>query len=201
MSVSLKIFQSTLLPLPLYSGEVSHHMHDSGETDDYSSVCHTANKTCPSICQSCQLSVCHTTMTSPCICPSHHFSVSHTNIQTSLSICPSHQLSDHHTIIMTSPSICQTYDLSVCHTVILTSLSVCQLYDSSVQQPKCDPTWHPMCQPVCLSSTPSILPSAKITCTEIPVYAIPGRTPFHSYINGFICQSIRQSIHHLITIC
>ena len=31
-------------------GEVSHHMHESGESDDMS-VCHTTNKTCPSVCQ------------------------------------------------------------------------------------------------------------------------------------------------------
>ena len=40
------IFQSTLLPAPLYS----HHMHDSGESQDVS-VCHTINTTSPSVCQ------------------------------------------------------------------------------------------------------------------------------------------------------
>ena len=32
--VNLKIFQPTLLPPPLYSSEVSHHMCDSGGSDN-----------------------------------------------------------------------------------------------------------------------------------------------------------------------
>ena len=47
-SVNPKIFQPTLLPPPVYLGEVSHHMHDSGESNDLS-VCHTTHKTCLSI--------------------------------------------------------------------------------------------------------------------------------------------------------
>ena len=43
-----KIFQPTLLPPPVYSGEVSHHMCDSGKSND-SSVCHTIKMTSPSI--------------------------------------------------------------------------------------------------------------------------------------------------------
>ena len=67
-SVNLKSFQSTPLPPPLYSGKVSHHMHDSGKSDD-SFICHTTIKTCLSICQACQPSVCHTIkMTSLSIC-------------------------------------------------------------------------------------------------------------------------------------
>ena len=55
--VKPNIFQPTLLP-PLYSGEMSHHMHDSGESLDVS-VCHTiSNMTSPSICQSHDSSVC-----------------------------------------------------------------------------------------------------------------------------------------------
>ena len=47
-------------PTPVYLGEVSHHMHDSGESND-SSICHTTHKTCSSVCQLHQPSVCHTT--------------------------------------------------------------------------------------------------------------------------------------------
>ena len=108
MSTNLKIFQPTLLP-PLYSGEMSHHMHDSGECID-SSACHTIIMTSLSVCQSHDLSVCHTIiMTSPSICQSHDSSVCHT-------------------INMTSPSVCQSYDSSVCHT---TTQQVC-LYVSHI---------------------------------------------------------------------
>ena len=70
MSVNPKIFQSTLILPPMYSGEMLHHMHDSGEANN-SSVCHTSHTTCPSVCQSCQLSICHTTNTTcPSICQS-----------------------------------------------------------------------------------------------------------------------------------
>ena len=78
MSANLKIFQPTLLPPPVYLGEVSLHMHDSGESNDMS-VCHTTNKTCPSICQPHQPSVCHSVkMTCLSICQSCQTSVSHT---------------------------------------------------------------------------------------------------------------------------
>ena len=56
--VKLKIFQPTLLPL-LYSGEMSHHMHDSGESQDLS-FCHSVNTTSLSVCLSHISSVCHT---------------------------------------------------------------------------------------------------------------------------------------------
>ena len=36
---------------------------------------------------------------------------------------------------------------------------------------------------------------------KTPINSIPMKTPFHSYINRFICQSIRQSIHHHISVC
>ena len=42
-SVNLKIFRPTPPPPPVYLGEVSHHMHDSGESND-SSICHTTHK-------------------------------------------------------------------------------------------------------------------------------------------------------------
>ena len=90
------IFRSTLLPPPFYSGEVSYHMHDSGEANN-SLICHTTHKTCPSICQSHQLSVCYATN------------------MTCSSVCQSHQLSICHTINMTSLSICQPHDMYVCH--------------------------------------------------------------------------------------
>ena len=51
-------FWPTLLPLPLYSGEVSHHMHDSSESQDMT-VCHTiSTMTYLSICQSHDSSLC-----------------------------------------------------------------------------------------------------------------------------------------------
>ena len=57
MCATLKIFLPTLLP-PLYSGEMSHHMHDSGESPDVS-ICHTiSNMTSLSICQLHDSSVC-----------------------------------------------------------------------------------------------------------------------------------------------
>ena len=49
MSVNPAIFWSTLLPPPVYLGEVSHHMHDTGESNNLF-VCHTTHKTCPSVC-------------------------------------------------------------------------------------------------------------------------------------------------------
>ena len=42
--VKQKILQSPLLPPSLYSGEMSHHMHNSGESLDVY-VCHTVNMT------------------------------------------------------------------------------------------------------------------------------------------------------------
>ena len=45
----LNIVQPMLLPPSLYSGEMSHHMHDSGESLDVS-ICHTINMTSPSTC-------------------------------------------------------------------------------------------------------------------------------------------------------
>ena len=50
MSVNLKMFQPTLLPPPVDLGEVSHHMRDSGESNNLS-ICHTTNMMCPSVCQ------------------------------------------------------------------------------------------------------------------------------------------------------
>ena len=56
--VKLNIFFPTLLPPSLYSGEMLHHMPDSGESL-HVSVRHTINNmTSPSICQSHDLSVC-----------------------------------------------------------------------------------------------------------------------------------------------
>ena len=78
ISVRPNIFRSTLIPPLVYCGEVSHHMRDSIETYE-SSVCHTTNMTCPSVCQSHQPSVCYTTnMTRPSVCQSHQPSVCHT---------------------------------------------------------------------------------------------------------------------------
>ena len=52
-----KYFQPTLLSTPLYSGEMLHHMCDSGESPDVS-VCRTiSTMTSPSVCQSHDLSV------------------------------------------------------------------------------------------------------------------------------------------------
>ena len=48
--VKPKLFQPSLLPPPLYTGEMLHHMPDAGESLDVS-VCHTVNLTSPSICQ------------------------------------------------------------------------------------------------------------------------------------------------------
>ena len=54
--VKPNIFLPTL-HTELYSGEMSHHMHDSGESQDVS-VCHTINMTSLSICQLHDSSVC-----------------------------------------------------------------------------------------------------------------------------------------------
>ena len=117
MYANPNIFQPTLLPPSLYSGEVSHHMHDSGESDN-SSVCHTINLTSLSICQSTVSSVSPTDiMTSPSICQSPESSVCHTIDMASPSICQSHDMSVHYTNIITSPSICRSYISSACHTI------------------------------------------------------------------------------------
>ena len=143
--VKPKLFQSTLLPPPLYSGEMSHHMHDSGESNN-PSVCHTFNMTSPSICHSRQTSVHHTVkMISPSLCQSHDLSVCHTVNTTSPSLCQSQSLSACHTINTTSPSVCQSHNLSFCNTINVTSPSVCQLHDSSVCQPNSDATWNSIC--------------------------------------------------------
>ena len=97
------IFQSTLLPPPVYSGEVSHNMHHSGESNE-PSVCHTTNMTCLSICQLHKMSFCHTTNM---MCPS---------------ICQSCQPSVSHTVKMTCPSVCQPHESPVSHTTMMTSL-------------------------------------------------------------------------------
>ena len=90
ISVNPNFFRSTLILPPVYSGEVSYHMHDSVKTCN-SLVCHTTHKTCPSICQSRELSVCHTT-----------------NMMC-LSVCQSCQLSDHRTVDANSLSVCQPH--------------------------------------------------------------------------------------------
>ena len=125
MSVNPRNFQSTLLPPPLYSGEVSHQMHDSGETND-SPICHTTHKTGLSICQSRQMSICHpTNMTCPSVCQSCQLSVSLTIKMTCQSVCQPHESPVHHTTMMTSLSVCQSTcpsyhhdDQSVCLSVI-----------------------------------------------------------------------------------
>ena len=86
-SVNSKKFRYTPILPPLYSGEVLHHMHDSVETYD-SLICHTTNMTCPSICQSCLLSVNHTIGAySPSVCRPHESPVRHTTMTTRLSVC------------------------------------------------------------------------------------------------------------------
>ena len=82
MCAKLNIFQPTLLPAPLYSGEMLHHnMHDSGESPD-GSVCHTVSTTTsPSVCKSYDSSVCQlksdSTWNSICqsVCPLSFLSV------------------------------------------------------------------------------------------------------------------------------
>ena len=129
-SVKPKFFQPTLLPPPLYSGEMSHHMHDSGESPD----------------------------------------------------------------------------VSVCHTIsYMTSPSVCQLHDSSVCQPNHESTWKSFYPSVCLSSVLSVQPSAKFTAhnycwIKFPESPFHGEIPCHLYFIRFVCQSIRQSINHTVTI-
>ena len=93
-------------------GGVSHHMHDSGESDN-SSVCHTSyHQQDKSVHMLVTLNVGPSyIMTSQSVCLSHQSSDHHTNIMTSPSICQSNIPSDHHTNILTSPSICQTHIL------------------------------------------------------------------------------------------
>ena len=56
--VKLKIFHPTQLPVPLYSGEMSHHVCESGKFPDVT-VCHTiSNMSSPSRCQWHDSSVC-----------------------------------------------------------------------------------------------------------------------------------------------
>ena len=103
----------------------------------------------------------------------------------------------------------ESQDVSVCHTITMTSPSICQLHDSSVCPPKCDSTWNSICPSVCPLSALSVQPSAKIhsdntheyCCMKFPKHLNPRKIPFHLFIIRFICQSIMQSICHLITIC
>ena len=75
------VFQPALLPASLYTGEVLHHMHDSGESPDVS-VCHTiSSMTSPSICPSHSLCV-NTNMVPPGICLSISMSVVHSICRT-----------------------------------------------------------------------------------------------------------------------
>ena len=168
--VKPKIFQPTLLPPLMYSGEISHHMHDSGESVG-SSCCHTINTTSPSICQLPESSVCHTiNMASPSICQSQHSSVCHTIYMTSLSICQSHNSSVCHTINMTSSIVCQSHNLSVCHTIIMTSLSVCQSNDSSVSHTIIT-TSPSICQLfTCLSVNQNMIPPGTLSVSQYVHY-------------------------------
>ena len=189
---------------PVYSGEVSHHMCDSVETND-SLVCHTTNMTCPSICQSHQPSVCHTTnMTCPSICQPCQPLICHTTNMMCPSVCQPHESPVHHTTMATSPSVCQTYIPSVCHNIIPTSPSICQFQDSSVCKPTHDVIIPLVWPTVCSSSATSIFPSANPMVkmpTSIPVqnflhYQIPGKMPFiHTSTDSSVYHSDSPSVN------
>ena len=194
MSVNPKLFQSTLILPPMYSGEMSHHMCDSGESNN-SSICHTTNKTCLSICQSCQPSICHTTnKICPSICQSRQLSVSHIIKMTCPSICQIYILSVHHTIMMTSPSVhqsyitsdhctnlttspsvCQSCQSSVSHTIELTNPSICQPYDTSVHHTN-------------ITTRLSVCPSHQSSDHHTTTMACPS-----------VCQSNHSSDSHTMT--
>ena len=165
MSVNPKIFQPTLLPPPLYSGQGSHHMHDSGESDD-SSVCHTTNKTGPSICQVCL----HTTnMTSPSGCQS-----------TQTSVC--------HTVNMTSPSVCQFHDSSVCqpkHDSTWNSIwkAVCQ-----------SPILSLLPSAKFMVKMPTSVPVLKFPNTQYPGKLPSIHTSMDSSVNPSVSPSITSSL-------
>ena len=162
-SVDPKNFRSTLILPPVYSAEVSHHMHDSVETYD-SLVCHTTNMMCLSICQSHQLSVCHTTnMTCPSICQSCQPSDHHTIDANHPSVCQPHESPVHHTTMTTCPSICQAYILPVHHTIMMTSPSIHQSHLTSDH--RTDLTTSPsVCQSCQSSVRRTIEPTRPSVC-------------------------------------
>ena len=187
ISVRPNIFRFTLIPPLVYCGEVSHHMRDSIETYE-SSVCHTTNMTCPSVCQPHKSPVRHTT-TATCqsICQAYPTPVRHTVMMTSQSVRQSYSTSDHHTDLTTSPSVCQsrqssvrrTVELirqavcqrqytSVCHTTTTTSPSVCQAHDTSVR--------HAMITKS-LSVCPSAQSSDRHTTSKTSPSLCQSRTP------------------------
>ena len=206
--LQLKFYRSTLKLPPVYCGEVSHHMRDSIETYE-SSVCHTTNMTCPSVCQSNPQSGCHTTnMTRPCVCQSRHPSdhrtvhaidpsvcqphespVRHTTTTTCPSVCQAYTTPVRHTVMMTSPSVHQSSSTSDHHTDITTSPSVCQSHDTSVR--------HAM-----ITTSPSVCPSAESsdrhTTSKTSPSLCQSRTPSvcHNVIptSLSVCQSRDSSV-------
>ena len=157
------------------------------------SICHTTNMTHPYICQSHQSSNHHTVDTKgPSICQPHESPVRHTTMTTCPSICQPYTASDHHTNFTTSPSVCQSQQSSARCTIEQTSPSVCQSRDSSV----CYPT-RDVRHAVCLSSVTSVLPSANtmvnipmsIPVRNFPYYHDPGKFPF-------VRTSMESSVHH-----
>ena len=189
--LQLIFYRYTLKLPPVYCGEVSHHMRDSIETCE-SSVCHTTNMTCPSVCQSNPQSGCHTTnMTRPCVCQSRHPSdhrtvhaidpsicqphespVRHTTTTTCPSVCQAYTTPVRHTVMMTSPSVRQTSSTSDHHTDLTTSPSVCQSHDTSVH--------HAM-----ITTSPSVCPSAESSDRHTTSKTSPS-----------LCQSRTLSVCH-----
>ena len=162
------------------------------------SICHTINRTSPSICQPHDTSIHHTNiMTSPSVCPSYQSSDHHTVTMACLSICQSNYSSVCHTTTPTSPSLCQSHIKSVCHTNIPTSPSVHQLQDLSVCQPTCDVTRTTVWLTVCLLSVMSVLPSANST-VKMPT-SIPVQKFLHALNLGklpSVCTTMDSSVHH-----
>ena len=179
ISVRPNIFRSTLIPPLVYCGEVSHHMCDSIKTYE-SSVCHTTNMTCPSICQPHESPVRHTTTTTcPSVCQAYTTPVRHAVMMTSPSVRQPSSTSDHHTDVTTSPSVCQSHDTSVRHAMITTSLSVCPSKQSSDRH-----TTSKTSPSLCQSRTPSV-------CHNI----IPTSPPICQLQDSSVCYPTRDTRH------
>ena len=147
-------------------------MHDSIETYK-SSVCHTTNMTCLSVCQSNPQSACHTTnMTRPYVCQSRQPSDHRTVDTKGPSVCQPHEPPVRHTTTTTCPSVCQPHHTSVRHAMNTNSPSVCQPHDTSVRHTN-------------ITRSPSVCPSKQSSDRHTTSKTSPS-----------LCQSRTPSVCH-----
>ena len=142
------IFKPAVLPTPLYewtpsvdphkSGEVLHHIHDSGKSPDVS-ICHTISSTnSPSVCQLHDSSVCQTMHNSiwkfihPSECPSSILSIQPSakfmvKVPRSIAVSkfPTVQIPEN-SFPSVHHQICLSCHQAVCHPVHHHQLKTCQ---------------------------------------------------------------------------